>query len=169
MFRRYLDELARDQGIDPTIRQETTQGCLVSYHSKALTDALNSCYRYTPSGSSWTVASDGTRRWLATGVLNDRLFYTGSGGTYGRDGLSDSAFYRTRALAYLSGAWTRYGEDQSFHFANADDKAKRIAQLLVDLGARNIRLESTYGLIPRTNWVHFEPTQQLLDWLQRPW
>ncbi len=169
LFLRYLQKLAGEQGIDPAIRQETTQGCLIAFYSKPLTDALNSCYRYTPTGQVWTVAPDGTRRWLATGTLNVALFYKSGPAMSGADGLPESVFYRTRALAYLSGAWNRSNDGASFAFANSAEKADRIGRLLVDLGARDVRLESTFGYVPRTNWVHFVPTQQLLDWLQRAW
>lgn len=54
-------------------------------------------------------------------------------------------------------------------FANAQDKAKLIGQLLTYLGCQDVRLESTFGLIPQTNVVHFQPTEEVTQWLQKTW
>lgn len=85
------------------------------------------------------------------------------------NGLPDEVFRRRRALAYLAGAWVRYGRGSDFVLANAQDKAKLIAQLLTNLGCREVRLESTFGFIPQTNAVHFQPTEEVTQWLQKVW
>jgi hypothetical protein len=84
-------------------------------------------------------------------------------------GLPDSIFYRRRALAYLAGVWLRYGRGPDFVFANARDKAQLVADLLHDLGCHGIRIESTVGLVPQGNTVHFTPTDEVATWLKRQW
>jgi hypothetical protein len=76
---------------------------------------------------------------------------------------------RRRALAYLAGAWARFRHGPDFMFANAREKATLVAQLLTDLGCRRVRLESTFGLIPQGNAVHFQPTNEVKQWLEKAW
>jgi hypothetical protein len=45
LFRRYIGKLAQEQGIDPAVREETVQRCLVFYHSRPVADRLNSWLR----------------------------------------------------------------------------------------------------------------------------
>jgi hypothetical protein len=54
-------------------------------------------------------------------------------------------------------------------FANSLKKAALISQLLDDLGARDVRVESTVGFIPQTNMVHFTPTPLIAEWLGQTW
>jgi hypothetical protein len=84
-------------------------------------------------------------------------------------GLSDQAFFRRRALAYLAGAWARYGRGNDFVFANAHDKATLVEGLLSDLGCSRISLESTYGTAPQANIVRFQPTDEVTEWLRKTW
>jgi hypothetical protein len=69
-------------------------------------------------------------------------------------------------LAYITGAWLRYGRGSDLVFANAHDKAVLIAQLLTMPGCRNVRLESTFGQIPQTNTVRFDPSEELSSRLE---
>lgn len=54
-------------------------------------------------------------------------------------------------------------------FANGKEKADLIAQLLVALGCHAVRVESTFGLIPQANIVHFIPTDEVNEWLRKSW
>jgi hypothetical protein len=169
-FRRTLARLAREQGLDPAVREETAQECLLFYRSKAIADRLNSCYRFQATGGTAAPGTDGTYRRVAEASLGMELFRRGGRAewTFGV-GRTDSNFYRRRALAYLSGAWARYGRDGDFVFANSQEKARLIASLLSDLGCQRVRLESNVGFIPQTNWVHFEPTDEVKAWFGKTW
>jgi hypothetical protein len=138
------------------------------YHSKVIADRLNSCYRYQASNGGFVQGADGTYRRTASASLELRLFMRSSGhGSVDARGWPDEVFHRRRALAYLSGAWSRNGRRGDFVFANAKDKANLVAQLLVALGCHDVRLESVFGYIPQTNIVHFTPTDEVNAWLRR--
>ncbi len=169
LFRRYIVRLAEEQGLDPVVRDEVVQECLISYRSKPIVDHLNSCYQYQASSASLEQAPDGSYRRTASASLSMQLFLrSGQNASTGR-GLSDEVFHRRRALAYVAGAWVRYGRGSDFIFANAQGKTRLIAQLLSYLGCRDVRLESDFGRIPQTNVVHFQPTDEVSEWLQRVW
>lgn len=169
LFRRDIVRLAAEQGLDPTIRDETIQVCLVMYHSKAIASRLNSCYRYQASSGEVVQGSDGTYRRVAKPSLEMQLFMRSGHGSTTEHGWPEEVFYRRRALAYLAGAWSRYGREGDFVFANAKDKANLVAQLLMALGCHGVRVESTFGLIPQTNTVHFIATDEVREWLQKTW
>lgn len=156
-FRAMLARLAAEQGLDWTIREETQQECLVSFHSREVADRLNSCYRYQLSGESLAQDADGTHRRLGRGALVFTLFV--------RHGAGDErgAVDRDRALPYLAGAWARHGRGDAFVFANSHDKATRIANLLTMLGCRDVKLESNFGFIPQTNTLRFMPTPEVTE------
>jgi hypothetical protein len=169
LFRRLIVRLAQEQGLDPTIRDETIQGCLIAYHSKAIADRLNSCYSYQMTSGTIAPGADGTYRRTATASLGDSLFLRSGLGAGRGNGLADEAFHRRRALAYLAGAWNRYGRGADFGFANSHDKAALIAELLSHLGCQGVRLETITGGAPNANIVHFEPTAEVKTWLEKTW
>jgi hypothetical protein len=168
-FRRHLAKMATEQEIAPAIREDIVQQCLISFHSKAIADRVNSCYRYQTSSDVMSPGADGFYRRTATASLKLELFMRNRSGEIRGDGLPDEIFYRRRALAYLAGAWMRYGRGTSFGFANAGEKATLVAQLLTHVGARNVRLETTFGQIPQGNAVHFQPTAEITQWLRKVW
>ena len=168
LFRRYLGTLAQEQGLNPAVREETSQQCLVSSYFKPIADRLNSCYRYEMT-DQMAQASDGDRRTAHPSLLASGLFTRGRISWITEKGLSEGAFFRRRALAYLAGAWARYGRGNDFVFANAHDKAALVESLLSALGCSRISLESTYGLAPQANIVHFQPTDEVTEWLRKTW
>jgi len=171
LFRRSIGALAQNQGLDPIIKEATAQECLVSYRSKAIADRLNSCYVYQTSAERLAQGPDGTWRRTASASLGRQLFSKEGSGAVTEKGLSDEIFYRRRALAYISGAWARYGHghDKDFVFANAHDKAMLVAGLLMALGCLDIRIESTVGSTPQANIVRFQPTDEVMKWLTKEW
>jgi hypothetical protein len=170
LFRRYIGKLAQEQDLDPTVREETIQKCLVVYYSRPIADRLNSCYRYKMTDQVMAHAPDGTyRRTANPSFAGAGLFARGSGRVVSKNGLSDEAYFRRRALAYLAGAWARYGRGGDFVFANAREKATLVSGLLLNLGCNNIRIEATVGTIPQANFVHFEPTGEVMEWIRKEW
>jgi hypothetical protein len=166
VFRAAITKLAIEQKLDPSIRVVTTQECVVSYHSKEISAGLNSCYRYQVSNERLTRAPDGTYRRTATPTLGLQVFATNGTNTALPGSLSDQAVHRNRALAYVAGAWARYGRGSEFVFANAAGKVKLVAELLSYLGCQNVRLESDMGFIPQTNVLKFEPTAEVRERLE---
>jgi hypothetical protein len=168
-FRRQVAKLAGDQGIDPHVREESGQECRVIFHSKAVADRLNSCYSYSARTGALIRGDDGRMRRFAEASLGIKLFEKEGSGSTTEAGWPDSLFHRRRALAYLAGAWMRYHRDKDFVLANSQSKAALVAELLNRLGCHQIRIETTIGLIPQANIVHFEPTDEVNRWLTRTW
>ena len=79
LFRRYIGKLAQEQGLDPAVREETVQQCLVFYYSKPVTDRLNSCYRYRMTDQALARGPTGTYKRTASASLSGELFMRGSG------------------------------------------------------------------------------------------
>ena len=138
-----------------------------AYYSKPIAERLNSCYRYEMT-DQMAQASDGDRRTAHPSLFASGLF-TRIKLDHGERGYRKTFFFRRRALAYLAGAWARYGRGNDFVFANAHDKASLVESLLSDLGCSRISLESTYGLAPQANIVHFQPTDEVTEWLRKTW
>jgi hypothetical protein len=154
LFLEYLRRLTAEQQIRTEIEVQTRQECLVSYSSREVARFLNSFYRYELSDEVKSIGDDGTYERTANAFTTMEAF---------------PASCRECKLAYLSGAYTRYGVDDSFWFANSQRKAALVAELLRDLGCRNVRIESSEGLIPQSNRVIFEPSPEVAEWLGREW
>jgi len=146
-------------------------GALDEYLGRTIIDGdeLNSCYRVDASDrDAVRTDADGQVRRTAR-TLETRLFMRAAVVAVDEHGLPESIFFRRRALAYLAGAWLRYGHDPDFVFVNAREKVQLVASLLSSLGCHEIRIESTVGLVPQGNAVHFTPTDEVKWWLRRNW
>ena len=156
-FRAALVRVEQDQQLAPAL-QGREQECLTSFRSKETAGRLNSCYQYDFTNQMTVPAPEGTgRRRVTSGRFNFGLLYdqtATSGSRYER-------VDRRRALAYLAGAWRRYGREGRFGFANAPHKAEGIAQVLVALGCTDVSVEYTVGAIPGHWRVTFTPTEEV--------
>jgi len=74
---------------------------------------------------------------------------------------------RDAMLAYLSGAYQRYGRGNTIGFANAEHKADLIARLLTEVGATDVRRLTARDSIPNGNWVQFHASSDLMAVLTR--
>lgn len=149
VFRAYLDSVCADQGIETTIREERRDEVLISWHSPDLTRLINSFYLYRISGHEVIVDRDELPE--RSGSLSYRLL------AHADRGLK---------LAYLAGAWFRYGQDDHFRFANSVGRTDLVAKLLRDVGCTGVRKHSRSG-IPATNTIQFNSTPDLNDWFER--
>jgi hypothetical protein len=145
-FYRYLLRLSKEQKLDAKISKKIRQDCLPSFHSPVLAKFINSFYDYTLTNSGMAVTDDGPKM-MASADLSADVF----------EGLD-----RDVKLAYLAGAYYRYGEGDSFRFANSSGKADLIRDLLTELGCPAER--SWREGIPYTHWVRFTPTDELRRW-----
>jgi hypothetical protein len=152
----------------PPAREETADH--IYFRSRALAERLNSCYAYTMTNGSLFEGPGRVMLRATQGALPIELFKrSGVVSIDPAGGVSDNVLYRRRALAYLSGAWRRYQHGADLVFANSQQKATLISNLLSDLGARHVTVEPTVGLIPQTNIVHFTPTPLIAEWLGQAW
>jgi hypothetical protein len=154
LFLEYLRKLVEEQQLRTRIEVQTRQECLVSYSSREVARFLNSFYRYELTEGMQAIGDDGTYKRTAM------VFTT-------MDVFPQSC--RECKLAYLSGAYARYGAGDSFRFANSQRKAVLIADLLRDLGCTSVDIESSEGAIPQTNRVLFDPSPAVEEWFSRDW
>jgi hypothetical protein len=158
IFRKYLEKLVKEQGIKTSITEEKRQECLTLFRSLELTELFNSFYEYKLT--SGTTVQDRNGKWkkTATAFVTKSIF----------DGVG-----RDCKLAYLSGAYWRYGpgamSGRSFRFANSYRKVDMIADLLREFGCRNVRVESDRRGIPASNTIAFKPTREVEEWFSKPW
>ena len=170
LFHRRLTALAKEQNLPADVREETVQQCLTFYYSKVLADRLNSCYKYELTIPRSAPASSGSIRRTGATSFNLGLFYRGrTSSLVPERGLSDGMFFRRRALAYVAGTWARFGRGPDSVLTNYPEKAEFVAGLLSGLGCSNVRVEHTVGLIPGGWLVHFEPTNEVTEWLRKAW
>ncbi len=140
VFRAYLDRLAREQGLSSEVETRWYQDCLVSFHSKEMRDFVNQFYIYEPGAEpadAYTRGESASLSWVQLG---------------GRD--------RALQLAYLAGAYFRYGRNGGFRFANASAKRNLVAKLVEQIGCTDTRTSSREGL-PYQNEVLFTPTSEV--------
>jgi hypothetical protein len=155
-FVHQLEQLVREQHLDARVRLETVEGCVTVVRSEPLADALNSLYQSRDApriDESWTIDESGRRRRNETLWAGPQLFRGAA---------------RELELAYVAGAYARYGHGEDLRFANARQKVALIASLLNELGCANVHVESTEGVIPQTNTIHFEPTPELRGRMAHP-
>jgi hypothetical protein len=167
-FRRVTTQLATEQGMQPPVVADTADR--IYFRSRAMAERLNSCYSYTMTGGSLYEGPNGVMLRSTTGTLPIALFKRS--GEVRMDlagGISDNVLYRRRALAYISGAWRRNQRGADLVFANSQKKATLVSELLNDLGARHVTVESTVGFIPQANMVHFTPSPLIAEWLGQTW
>jgi hypothetical protein len=168
VFGHTIERVAREQQLESP-RTATDDG-FTSIRSKALTERINSCYAYEMTNGE---LFEGPNREMlrSTSASLSQVLFMRSGVTTAdpAGGESDNTFRRQRALAYLSGAWRRYQRGADFFFYAKREKAALVGQLLFNLGARQVTIESTLGLIPGGHMVHFTPTGQVREELDKPW
>jgi hypothetical protein len=146
-FRRVLSRLAREQGLRDDVHERVYQECLTEFRSSEVRLALDSFYvdRRT---TGMFVNGNEVITLRATLDMFDGM---------GRDAM----------LAYLSGAYQRYGRGNTIGFANAEHKADLIARLLTEVGATDVRRLTARDSIPNGNWVQFHASSDLMAVLTR--
>jgi hypothetical protein len=167
-FRRVTTQLAREQGMQPPLVEDTADHTY--FRSRPLAERVNSCYAYTMTNGSLYEGPNRVMLRSTTGTLPRTLFKrSGEVRMDPAGGISDNVLYRRRALAYVSGAWRRNQRGADLVFANSQKKAALVGELLNDLGARHVTVESTVGFIPQANMVHFTPSPLIAEWLGQTW
>jgi len=138
-FGRWLNELAQQQGI-PTnaITKEIDRDSFVRFRSAILARALNRLYLEQKRDE----VHDGPRgRIPRASLFVSRAMF--------------DEVERQVKLAYISGAYCRYGRAHAIGFANAAHKATVLAGLLRDVGCKDVQVTSITDRIPNTNIVTF--------------
>lgn len=143
----YLNRIMNETGISSSVYLERKQELLISLHSKELTDYLNSFYIDQPYD------------WKGLDMRGRDIY------------LPYSAFEnasKDAKLAYLAGAYYRWGRNYRYDFTNGKKKADLVAQLLIDIGSSlPDRSMSADGLVPRSHYIDFQPTDELQQWFEK--
>jgi len=153
-FHAHLVRLAHERQLDPDLEikvEEDSGG--ISFHSRALTALIDSCYSFDFSTSAYR-ASD-TEPTRVEAFISRDVFERGD---------------RRAKLSFLAGAYVRYGEGSLFRFANAEHKAELIRDLLNEFGCSQVELVHTNpgGYVPWIFEVRFEPSPELSPWFSKP-
>jgi hypothetical protein len=155
ILRRALRAIARGQHFDAKIVEEQDDVNL-QFRSAQIAALIDSCYSYRQGSDGWVQDPNGTMRRMTDAVLSSSLFVRG--------GRYDAGL----GLPFISGAYARFGENGAFRFPGRPVKAQIIAELLANLHCRDVRIESTVGLIPGATYVRFEPTPEVSAALAAP-
>lgn len=152
VFRAGLRRMLRDQELTDDVAESVEHGCLTTFSSDAVAGRIDRVYRNRRRTGGHMRRADG-RRWTEIIVLqiSDAVF----------DGRS-----RDDRLAYLAGAYARFGDGSMFRFSNAEHKAALVARLLVQVGATDVRHETTRHTIPNGNTVSFRASPSLMRTLK---
>ena len=148
VFHADLNRLAEEQKLDAGVEIEWGDQGHVTFRSEVLPEVIDSFYDFT-FGAYTTLNGMKVRSGWAK--LTHDVFEG-----HGQDA----------KLAYLAGAYFRYGSNGRYRFSNSSEKARLIARLLEEIGCENVETTSRAGL-PASNGVLFEPTQALSDAMSR--
>jgi hypothetical protein len=142
VFLAYLDRLAREQGIEQRAHARLV-GCHLRIESEPLRQLINSfhlCQQLSGSGRA-----GGTSRIYYSLTLLPEVF----------DGRGQGA-----KLAFLAGAYFRYGRDGEYWQLPSGRDPERIARMLRDVGATDIRVETKLDDLAK-HGIRFTPSTSL--------
>jgi len=156
LLEKYLKLLVTEEAINTKIRKEISDDGDVLLHSPELYQRVNSMYRYSFENShTWTKTSkDPNGPWvhMVQAFVSKDIFK-------GQD--------KAAKLSYLAGAYARYGHwdgNNRFYFstANAGHKIRLIAELLKELGCKDILHEtSDPNALPVSNDLIFTASPEI--------
>lgn len=139
LFQKYLEDLKVERNINTIVQEKIVQKCLTDIYSRELTKTINSFYKYE-------FKSENGDKKKTTNALIDRDIFLESD--------------RESKLAYLKGAYLRYGYGDSLTLFNAKHKVDLIIDLLKEVGCTNVSLNSE-NTIPVTYKIGFHPTDEI--------
>jgi hypothetical protein len=148
VFAALLRQVASEQGLRAEVRVESFQECLREVRSRPLADALNRLYRFQFTSHLRQPDRKGNYHRTARAYVSAEML-SGRG--------------QDAKLAYLVGAYWRFGADGVFRFPNARHKAEVVAGLLREFGASGVSLSSKEGMIPRVWTLSFTPSRALAE------
>ena len=146
----YLSRLMKEMDISNDIEIRRRQDLLVILHSKSMSEYLNSFFDDHPE--DWKGFYRTNKDYRAV-YLPYSIF----------DNVNRSA-----KLAYLAGAYYRFGRDNRISLANGKKKADLISRLLENVECPTPkRTHSAIGAAPVVHYVDFQPTNELKQWFQK--
>jgi hypothetical protein len=151
VFNVYMTRLTAEEKINTSMSIQVGPGGHIYFVSPELRHRINSMYEYKFE-----------RSWGRLGVIDEsRNMTIRETMAYVSPDVFQNSGDQAR-LSYLAGAYMRYGEDDSFHFANADHKVDLIVDLLKQFGCRRVELKvSAPDIIPRGSTITFDPSGTL--------
>ncbi len=149
IFKAYLSKLVEQKAITTVIRTEVTEGQHIVFYSRELTELIDGSYSFDFSkgqAASFVGSSRATQAYISKEMFRDRA--------------------PADKLAFLTGAYIRYGKGDSFRFVNAHHKANLVAELLKEFDCGDVKV-SLSGAIPKTITVSYIPSAVIKELFQQ--
>lgn len=122
------------------------QGGHIDFYSKEIADIINGCYILTSDGYAYDPDDDTRKFQMYKGKLDITLF----------EKASDE-----EKMSYLKGVYMRYGQKNSFRFANSADKIFITYPILMQLGCEDVRIISWVSPEPTSTCITFWPSDKV--------
>ena len=160
LFEIYLRRLADEHNLQTEIRREQKDTGHIYFYSEELNDLI--CSYYVENGLTDLDSNEIPKFSDDKGCIH-----------YGNGKIGESIFpavkhpWRLTAeesdprLAFLIGAYVRYGEENRFSFSNAYHKARLVEELLVQLGSIWLRFSRNMAGVPTLHEIEFEMTEEM--------
>ena len=160
LFESHLRSLVSEYNLQTEIKRELANSRHIYFLSEEINDLI--CAFYIEKGLTDS-DSKGVPKYIdeqgychyAHGMINKSAFPPR---TSARP--LTGAAQETR-LAFLTGAYARYGNANRFRLANAGHKARVIEELLIDLDCPWLQLTKNFRGVPYVNEVEFEMTEEM--------
>lgn len=154
-----LQDVAAERKMTTQISQEVGNQGHIAVISPELAAYFNGLYPLAQSrGVTFTPDSDGCERPAMCANIRAEMFPE----MLSREYKSDEVDCR---FSFLLGCHMRYGNNNSFQFANATHKAQLVIEFLERLGAKWISWTWTVNRAPRSNRIEFGPDAVLTRFL----
>jgi hypothetical protein len=159
----WLEQLAREQGIDAAITRRVNDEGDSWISSPTLAPIINSRYEMESRDLPWR--DDGPEIVEITtmyfGRLREPIFPPQGQYPYSPEG-------RNSRLSYLLGVYVGNGKRTTINFGNSDHKAELVTSLLKEVGCPYVSWSFDSGYIPNWNKIRFRPSWDLATILGLP-
>jgi hypothetical protein len=157
-----LHDVAAERKMTTQIRQEVGRQGHIAVISPELAAYFNGLYPLAESrGVTYPPDSDGRESNVMAAKIRTEMFPE-MPGMLSREYKPDEVDCR---FSFLLGCHIRYGNNNSFQFANATHKAQLLIEFLERLGAKWISWTWTVNIAPRSNRIQFGPDAVLTRFL----
>ena len=162
LFEICLRRLADEHNLQTEIRREEKDTGHIYFFSEEINDLI--CSYYVKNG----LTDSGSKK--IPKYVDDKGYLH-----YANGGIGESIFPATKhpwrltaeerrpRIAFLIGAYKRYGEENRFRFGNTYHKARLVEELLIILGCPRLRFTRDMGGVPHLHEIEFEMTEELRE------
>lgn len=166
LFEVCLRRLAFEYDLQTEIRREQKDTGHIYFYSEELNDLI--CWFYVKNGLTDLVSGEPTE------YVNEEGYLQYAHGKIGANIFPATghpwrltAEERAPRLAFLAGAYIRYGKENQFRFGNSFHKARLLEDLLVLLGSPWVRFTRNMRGVPYLHEIEFEMTEEIQNFLEQ--